>query len=88
MIFVSLYTIIIAPRAKKEIDKLQPNIKERIGNALLLLAEDPFIGKALKADLEGLYSYRVGDYRIIYDIVRRSLIVQVLKVMHRREVYR
>ena len=82
------YTIIIAPRAKKEIDKLQPKIRERIGNALLLLAEDPFLGKALKADLEGLYSYRVGDYRIIYDIVRRSLIVQVLKVMHRREAYR
>jgi len=79
---------VIAPHAKKEIDKLQPNIKERIGNALLLLAGDPFIGKALKADLEGLYSYRVGDYRIIYDIVRRSLIVQVLKVMHRREAYR
>jgi mRNA interferase RelE/StbE len=85
---VNRYTIVIAPRAKKEIDKLQPKIKERIGNALLLLAEDPFLGKTLKADLEGLYSYRVGDYRIIYDIVRRSLIVQVLKVMHRREVYR
>ena len=85
---MSRYTIIIAPRARKEIDKLQPKIKERIGNALLLLAEDPFLGKALKADLDGLYSYRVGDYRIIYDIVRRSLIVQVLKVMHRREVYR
>ena len=85
---MSRYTIIIAPRAKKEIDRLHPNIKERIGNALLLLSEDPFMGKALKADLEGFYSYRVGDYRIIYDIVRRSLIVQILKVMHRREVYR
>jgi addiction module RelE/StbE family toxin len=85
---MSRYTIIIAPRARKEIDNLQPNIKARIGNALSLLAEDPFIGKALKADLEGLYSYRVGDYRIIYDIVRRTLIIQVLKVMHRRDVYR
>jgi mRNA interferase RelE/StbE len=85
---VKRYTIVIASRAKKEIDKLQPNIKERIGNALLLLSGDPFIGKALKADLEGLYSYRIGDYRIIYNIVRHSLIVQVLKVMHRREVYR
>ena len=82
------YTIVIAPRAKKCIDKLEQGVKERIGNALLLLAEDPFIGKALKADLEGLYSYRVGYYRIIYDIIRRSLIIQVLKVMHRREVYR
>ncbi len=85
---MSRYDIIIAPRAKKEIDSLEANIKLRIGNALMLLAEDPFVGKSLKADLKGLYSYRVGDYRIIYSIVRHVLLIQVLKVMHRRESYR
>ncbi len=83
------YGIIIASRAKKQIEGLPFNIKSRIGNVLIdVLAKDPFIGKALKAQLKGLYSYRVGDYRIIYSIVRQELIIQAVKVMHRREAYR
>ncbi|MFA5146193.1 MAG: type II toxin-antitoxin system RelE/ParE family toxin [Candidatus Omnitrophota bacterium] len=85
---MKVYTIVIAPTARKQIDALPPHIKQRIGNSLQVVVRDPFIGKALKADLEGLYSYRVGDYRIIYAIVRHMLMVQVVKVMHRREVYR
>lgn len=83
------YGIIIAPRAKKQIDKLPENIKLRIGNVLLdILSKNPYVGKALKGELAGLYSYKVGDYRIIYSVVKNELIVQVIKVMHRREVYR
>ena len=86
---MSYYKITIAPTAKKQIDSLPENIKSRIGNVLIvILAADPFKGKALKAQLKGLYSYRVGDYRIIYGIVKHELIIQVIKVMHRREVYR
>lgn len=82
------YTVIIAPRAKKEIDELPLKVKSRIANALDVLSYNPYTGKALKADLKGLYSYRVGDYRIIYDISRNKLVIEVIKVMHRREVYR
>ena len=83
------YGITIAPQAKKQIEGLPSNIKSRIGNVLInVLVKDPFIGKALKAQLKGLYSYRVGDYRIIYNVVRDELVIQVIKVMHRREVYR
>ena len=86
---MTAYAIIIAPIAKKQIDGLPPGIKSRIGVVLsTVIARNPFIGKALKADLKGLYSYRLGDYRIIYSIVRHKLIVQIVKVMHRREVYR
>ncbi|NQT90237.1 MAG: type II toxin-antitoxin system RelE/ParE family toxin [Candidatus Omnitrophica bacterium] len=83
------YEIIIAPRAKKQIDKLPLHIKFKVGNTLLnVMALDPFVGKALKAELKGLYSYRLGEYRIIYSILKTKLIVQVIKVMHRREAYR
>ena len=83
------YTIIVAPKAKKQIDELPPDIKSRIANVLLdVLAQNPFVGKALKAELKGLYSYRVGEYRIIYSILRHEVIIQIIKVMHRREVYR
>jgi mRNA interferase RelE/StbE len=82
------YTIIVAPIARKQIDDLQPAIAGRVANALTVLADNPFAGKALKWDLKGLYSYRVGDYRIIYHIVKHELIIEVVKVMHRRESYR
>ena len=83
------YTIIIAPKAKKQIDGLPPNIKSKIANVLVnILAQNPFVGKALKAELKGLYSYRAGEYRIIYSILKHELVIQVIKVMHRREVYR
>jgi len=82
------YTVLIAPRAKKQIDKLPHKIKEKIANAFQELSINPFFGKALKADLKGLYSYRVGNYRVIYNILRHQLIIQIIKVMHRKNVYR
>jgi len=83
------YTVVIAPRAKKQIEKLPIKTKEKIAYVLAsVLAYDPFLGNALKAELKGLYSYRVGDYRIIYNIIRHHLVIQIIKVMHRREVYR
>jgi len=51
--------------------------------------EDPRrFGKGLKADLAGLWRYRVGDYRILCQIQDHELIVLVVSVGHRREVYR
>lgn len=82
------YAIVFAPKAKKQIEHLPSEVKTRIANALNVLADNPYLGKALKVDLKGLYSYRVGDYRIIYDILKHKLIIEVIKVMHRREVYR
>lgn len=82
------FVIVIAPRARKQIDKLLPNIKSRIADVLYnVLANDPFKGKALKAELKGLYSYRVADYRIIYSIIKNELIIQVIKIMQNRGSY-
>jgi mRNA interferase RelE/StbE len=61
---------------------------QRIDFVLESLKSDPFQGKSLKGVLKGDYSYRVGAYRIIYSIVREKIIVYVLDIAHRREVYR
>ncbi|MBF0252587.1 MAG: type II toxin-antitoxin system mRNA interferase toxin, RelE/StbE family [Candidatus Omnitrophica bacterium] len=82
------YIIIIALKAKKQIDVLPPKTKDKIGNVIKELSLSPYTGKALKAKLKGLYSYRVGSYRIIYDIIEKKIIIEVLKVMHRKDVYR
>lgn len=52
------------------------------------LAQDPYQGKPLKGVYRGLWKYRVGDYRIIYKIEQTKLVVFVLRIRHRREVYR
>jgi len=82
------YTIVIAPRVKKQIAKLPVHILTKISNAIREIAENPFQGKPLKAQLAGLYSFRAGQYRIIYNIVRHEIRVEIIKIMHRKDVYR
>ena len=50
------------------------------------LAENPGKDKALKGQYEGLYSYRVGDWRVIYSLIGQAILV--LRIAHRRESYR
>lgn len=53
------------------------------------LAENPHrVGKALRGHLEGLHVARVGAYRVIYEIEAEALVVRVLFVEHRADVYR
>ena len=78
-------------RALRELNKLDPQSKRQI---LAYLEEriktdaDPRrFGKRLKANLAGLWRYRVGNYRVICQIVDNELIVLVLAVGHRKTIY-
>ncbi len=52
------------------------------------MSEEPHsIGKALTGSWAGMWRYRVGDYRVIAQIVRAQVLVNVVKVGHRSEVY-
>jgi mRNA interferase RelE/StbE len=52
------------------------------------LSKDPAsLGKPLQGIFKGLYRYRYGDYRIIYTIDRRSVLILILRVADRKEVY-
>ncbi len=79
-------------RAEKELSKLPPNIRRKIYaflNERIQTNEDPRrFGKALTANLTGLWRYRVEDYRIVCQIQDNRLIVLALKIAHRREVYK
>lgn len=82
----------ISETAQKDIRKLDRKVqsdivrflRERIENA----ADPRQTGKALKGDLGELWRYRLGDYRIICDIQDLVVTVLVLRVRHRKEVYR
>jgi mRNA interferase RelE/StbE len=81
------YRLVYTQRASKDIQKLEPKVKSRIGKALLRFEADPLgYAKSLaNADL-GNYRFRVGDYRIIFDLVADKIVV--LRVGHRRDIYK
>jgi mRNA interferase RelE/StbE len=86
-----LYKVILLSEAKKSYKKLFTKNRElftRIDNALEVLKTNPFLGKPLRHKLKGKYSLRVGVYRIIYCIEKREVVIYVLDIGHRREIYR
>ena len=81
------YELLYLPLASKDIKKLDPSVRRVIKNALLRLSENPMLGKPLSDTLSGYYSYRVSDYRIIYKVRDQELIIIIVSIGHRREVY-
>jgi len=82
------YSIKYTKEAKKKIEKLDKSIRLVIKKAIESLSSNPYKGKPLSYDLAGLYSLRTSDYRIIYRIKEKQLIIIVITVGHRREIYK
>ena len=83
------YRIVFTPRAERAFIALSKDIQRRIDQRLLALQDNPRPTgiKALKGDA-GIYRLRVGDYRVLYKVHDDQVVVLVLAVGHRREVYR
>lgn len=78
-----------AQKQLKELDRTQQSRILAYLRSRVLAAPDPRqYGKTLKGEKEGLWRYRVGDYRLICRLEDEKLIVLVLAIGHRREVYR
>lgn len=82
------YLLQIKQSALKEIERLPKPERQRVIAAIDQLAENPHVGKLLKGDYSGLRRIRVGDYRVIYEINEGMVLVLVLRVAHRKQVYR
>ena len=86
------WTIEYAASVQKPVAKLDPQTRKRIRSFLeekIASLDDPRSqGKALTGPLSGLWRYRVGDYRVVCDIIDRRLVVLVVKIDHRSSVYR
>ena len=81
------YKILISPKANNFLKKLNKPNKERIENKLRDLSKNPELGKPLTGKLAGLWSLRIGDYRTIYQIKNNELLILVLKIGHRKNIY-
>jgi mRNA interferase RelE/StbE len=83
------YRITLAPSAARQLGKLDPQARRRIQAALELLATEPRPPAATRlVGGSGEWRVRTGDHRIIYEIKDDQLLVLVLRVGHRREIYR
>lgn len=82
------YSVRIKSSAAKELAAIGAPERRRLVEAIDRLGTDPLRGAALKGNLTGLRRIRVGNYRVVYELREQELIVLVVRVAHRREVYR
>ncbi|MDP1779838.1 MAG: type II toxin-antitoxin system RelE/ParE family toxin [Anaerolineales bacterium] len=75
--------------AYKELQKLPRQMITRIIAAVADLSNDPYPSGVKKLiGSERSYRIRVGDYRVIYEIIENKLIIEIVRVRHRKDVYR
>jgi mRNA interferase RelE/StbE len=82
------YTVLIERYAQKQLLKFDKTVIPTIKTAIGALAQNPRPHGYIKLKGEEAYRIRVGDYRIIYEIDDEIIIVTVIAVGHRKEVYR
>jgi mRNA interferase RelE/StbE len=81
------YSLTYTQRAEKDIKKLDHQIRMRVGKALLKLQADPIgLSEILTDSRIGTYRFRIGDYRVVFDISGSHIVV--LRIGHRKEIYR
>lgn len=85
------FRIEFTPKAEKQLVKLDKPIQSQIVDYIdeLSALDDPRArGKALVGDLAGLWRYRVGDYRLLCRLEDAVLLILVLEIGHRKDIYK
>jgi mRNA interferase RelE/StbE len=81
------YRLVYTQKAVRDINRLDAGVKKRIGTTLLRFKENPLQYAERLTDPElGGYRFRIGDYRVIFDIVGNDIVV--LRAAHRKEIYK
>lgn len=82
------YRLVILPAVERQLSRIDSGARRRVDAAILALAGDPRPHGCRKLSGSEEYRIRVGDYRILYEIEDAFLRILVVKVGHRRDVYR
>ncbi len=86
-----MYKVVLTGSAEnvlKKVFRSDKRLYHRLIATMETLKESPYHGKALRGRLKGKYCVRVGMHRIIYEISKQKLIVYILIIGHRQQVYR
>ena len=83
------YEILVKPSAEKQLDKLPKSVRARVIASLDDLRGSPRPAGAVKlTDEDDLWRIRIGDYRVVYAIRDDILTILIVRVAHRKDVYR
>jgi mRNA interferase RelE/StbE len=82
------YEVEINPSARKSLAKIPKKDRLRIEGVIELLQSNPYPPSSIKLTERSEYRVRVGNYRVIYDFVKGRLVILVLTIGHRKDVYR
>ena len=83
------YSVLMKPSARKELEAVGlKKDRQRIVAAILNLADDPRPSGCRKLSGKDKYRIRCGDYRVVYSVLDVILVVTIVKVGHRSDVYR
>jgi mRNA interferase RelE/StbE len=82
------YEVEFSKSAQKELKKFNPDIRLRITKAVYALVSNPRKGNVRPMVGSKSWRLRVGEYRIIYEISDKKLNILIIKVGHRRDIYR
>ncbi len=82
------YTLYFKNTAVKSIEKLPEKERGKVRAVLESLADNPHTGKKLSGEYRGFYSVRAWPYRIMYTIIKKELVILVVDVAHREDVYK
>lgn len=82
-----MYKILFTDRSKKDLKSLDISTQKRIVDKLKEYSSDPLhFSRKLQNSSIGTYRFRIGDYRISFDIKKDEVII--LRIMHRKDIYR
>ena len=81
-----MYKLRVPDYLARDIRSLHPDIKKKVRSALEIISKDPYAGKALKDELEGLRSFRVKKFRIIYQ-VKKGKELKIIALGPRAYIY-
>ena len=82
------YSVKIKASAAKALKELDRSTREKLIYRIDQLKNNSHVGTVLKGELSGLRRIRIGTYRVIYELYESALTVLVIRIGHRREVYR
>ena len=82
------YNIVLTRTSEKQLDKINAPTSDAIIEAIEKLAKNPRPSGCKKLKGRSGYRIRVGDYRIIYEVIDHQLLITVIQLGHRKDIYR
>jgi mRNA interferase RelE/StbE len=83
-----MFEIQFSKKALKQLKNLPRLISKRIMEKIELLKENPFNQRITKLSGQSYFRFRVGDYRVIFAIMKEKLFILIVKIGHRKKIYK